>query len=214
MSHIVEKINCFCEFNRSRSLSHFPFYFNIFHDHSSMFILSIIKDAKSTLLIPAEISSENQFDSVTRTSTTTTTPLHSRHQRSQPSDFDEHDNGFDIENDGDELVQNPLDRGPYFDVVVSKNVTALVGSTAYLNCRVRNLGNKTVSDLLVQSFNDLIWFVVEKVTWIRHRDLHLLTVGKATYTSDNRFQSVKNAHTDEWALKVIIRSKLNCTIWI
>ncbi|EEB15498.1 hypothetical protein Phum_PHUM371240 [Pediculus humanus corporis] len=34
-------------------------------------------------------------------------------------------------------------RGPYFDTSVSKNVTALVGKTAYLNCRVRNLGNKT-----------------------------------------------------------------------
>ncbi|KAK6643552.1 hypothetical protein RUM43_005062 [Polyplax serrata] len=34
-------------------------------------------------------------------------------------------------------------RGPYFDTAVSKNVTALVGKTAYLNCRVRNLGNKT-----------------------------------------------------------------------
>lgn len=25
-------------------------------------------------------------------------------------------------------------------------------------------------------------FYIEKVTWIRHRDLHLLTVGKETYT--------------------------------
>lgn len=36
-------------------------------------------------------------------------------------------------------------RGPYFEPLASKNVTALVGKTAYLNCRVRNLGNKTVS---------------------------------------------------------------------
>jgi hypothetical protein len=36
-------------------------------------------------------------------------------------------------------------RGPYFEASASKNVTALVGKTAYLNCRVRNLGNKTVS---------------------------------------------------------------------
>ena len=35
--------------------------------------------------------------------------------------------------------------GPYFDKVASKNVTALLGKTAYLNCRVKNLGNKTVS---------------------------------------------------------------------
>ncbi|CAH2091710.1 unnamed protein product [Euphydryas editha] len=35
--------------------------------------------------------------------------------------------------------------GPYFDLAASKNVTALLGKTAYLNCRVKNLGNKTVS---------------------------------------------------------------------
>lgn len=34
---------------------------------------------------------------------------------------------------------------PYFDASTPKNVTALVGKSAYLNCRVRNLGNKTVS---------------------------------------------------------------------
>lgn len=38
-----------------------------------------------------------------------------------------------------------IDRGPYFDKTVSKNVTALVGKAAYLRCRVRNLSNKTVS---------------------------------------------------------------------
>lgn len=35
--------------------------------------------------------------------------------------------------------------GPYFDLTVSKNVTALLGKTAYLTCRVKNLGNRTVS---------------------------------------------------------------------
>lgn len=34
---------------------------------------------------------------------------------------------------------------PYFDASTPKNVTALVGKSAYMNCRVRNLGNKTVS---------------------------------------------------------------------
>ncbi|XP_050296898.1 uncharacterized protein LOC126736543 isoform X4 [Anthonomus grandis grandis] len=37
-----------------------------------------------------------------------------------------------------------IDRGPYFDKSVSKNVTALVGKTAYLGCRIRNLGNRTI----------------------------------------------------------------------
>lgn len=47
---------------------------------------------------------------------------------------------------------NVLDAGaatrqaPHFDKPASKNVTALLGKTAYLNCRVKNLGNKTVSN--------------------------------------------------------------------
>lgn len=43
----------------------------------------------------------------------------------------------------DNLIQ--ANHGPYFDVAVSKNVTALIGKTAYLNCRIRSLGNRTVS---------------------------------------------------------------------
>lgn len=41
-----------------------------------------------------------------------------------------------------------------------------------------------------------------QVSWIRHRDLHLLTVGKATYTADMRFQSVHNPQLGDWSLKV------------
>uniref|UniRef100_A0A1A9ZQW8 Ig-like domain-containing protein n=1 Tax=Glossina pallidipes TaxID=7398 RepID=A0A1A9ZQW8_GLOPL len=83
-----------------------------------------------------------------------------------------------------EILKNnkPLDRGPYFDTSATKNVTSLVGKTAHLNCRIKNLGNKTVS-------------------WIRHRDLHLLTVGESTYTSDQRFISIYNKITGDWSLK-------------
>lgn len=46
-------------------------------------------------------------------------------------------------------IPRPTPRtGPYFDLLASKNVTALLGKTAYLNCRVKNLGNKTVRELL------------------------------------------------------------------
>lgn len=56
-------------------------------------------------------------------------------------------NQYQLNNNGDDLerVNNPLNRGPFFDVSASKNVTALVGKTANLNCRIKNLGNKTVS---------------------------------------------------------------------
>ncbi|CAH1158386.1 unnamed protein product [Phyllotreta striolata] len=72
---------------------------------------------------------------------------------------------------------------PYFDAMTPSNVTALVGKSAYLSCRVRNLGNKTVS-------------------WIRHRDIHILTVGSYTYTSDQRFQANHHPETEDWTLQV------------
>lgn len=40
---------------------------------------------------------------------------------------------------------NPKWNEPTFDTTLPNNVTALVGKSAYLSCRVRNLGNKTVS---------------------------------------------------------------------
>ena len=70
--------------------------------------------------------------------TSSAAQLSSRHA-SSTENFDDYNN-----NDKD-LVNNALNRGPYFDISASKNVTALVGKTAYLNCRIRNLGNKTVS---------------------------------------------------------------------
>lgn len=60
------------------------------------------------------------------------------------NDYDS-ENSFAAESEHDDAaLHNALNRGPYFDISASKNVTALVGNTAYLNCRVRNLGNKTV----------------------------------------------------------------------
>ncbi|KAL7028344.1 hypothetical protein ACKWTF_005808 [Chironomus riparius] len=123
----------------------------------------------------------NQFNSVTRTSSSSNDARY-HHSEEEKGNY---------EFGKDEYIQNSLDRRPYFEDSVSKNVTALIGSTAYLKCRVHNLGNKTVS-------------------FIRHRDLHLLTVGKTTYTPDNRFQSVHNSHTDEWSLKVLY-TKFNDT---
>lgn len=73
--------------------------------------------------------------------------------------------------------------GPYFDYTVFKNITVLVGETAQLRCRVKNIGNKTVS-------------------WVRHRDIHLLSVGKVAYTSDSRFQTIHDIDAEEWILRV------------
>lgn len=48
---------------------------------------------------------------------------------------------------------------PYFDPNVNQNVTALVGKSAYLNCIVKNLGNKTVE------FNSLEKWGLFKESW-------------------------------------------------
>ncbi|XP_046610546.1 basement membrane-specific heparan sulfate proteoglycan core protein-like isoform X2 [Neodiprion virginianus] len=72
---------------------------------------------------------------------------------------------------------------PYFDNTTRRETTTTVGQSAYLHCRVRNLGDRAVS-------------------WIRKRDLHILTVGILTYTNDQRFQSLHSDGSDEWTLKI------------
>ncbi|XP_069952329.1 kin of IRRE-like protein 1 [Cherax quadricarinatus] len=72
----------------------------------------------------------------------------------------------------------------YFGDVSPSNVTAVVGHKATLPCRVLHLGNKDVS-------------------WIRQRDLHILTLGIFTYTTDNRFKVYHPPDTEQWDLEII-----------
>ena len=41
-----------------------------------------------------------------------------------------------------------------------------------------------------------------QVSWIRHRDIHLLTVGRYTYASDQRFRALHEDDSDDWILKI------------
>ena len=79
------------------------------------------------------------------------------------------------------LTPSIFSEGPVIDHYHSSNVTALAGVTTTLNCRVHLLGNKTVS-------------------WIRGENLHLLTVGRYTYTSDLRFEAHHVPHSLDWNL--------------
>ncbi|CAG9815364.1 unnamed protein product [Phaedon cochleariae] len=54
---------------------------------------------------------------------------------------------------------------------------------------------------------------VEKVSWVRHRDIHLLTVGRYTYTSDQRFEAVHTPHTEEWTLRLRYPQKKDSGIY-
>jgi len=65
----------------------------------------------------------------------------------------------------------------------SANVSAILGKTAHLNCRVRGVGNRTVS-------------------WIRHKDTHLLTAGRYTYTSDERFRAIHKVLSENYLLQI------------
>jgi len=72
---------------------------------------------------------------------------------------------------------------PYFDLDHSGNVTGVLGKTAHLNCRVKNVGNKTVS-------------------WLRDDDTHLLTIGRLTYTSDMRFKAIHKLYSEDYLLQI------------
>ncbi|XP_066969844.1 immunoglobulin superfamily member 10-like isoform X2 [Macrobrachium rosenbergii] len=72
---------------------------------------------------------------------------------------------------------------PVFDEATPKNVSGLAGNAAYLHCLVHNLANKSVS-------------------WIRQRDLHILTVGRYTYTTDERYEVIHAPGSKDWILKI------------
>uniref|UniRef100_A0A182RUE2 Ig-like domain-containing protein n=1 Tax=Anopheles funestus TaxID=62324 RepID=A0A182RUE2_ANOFN len=72
---------------------------------------------------------------------------------------------------------------PYFDFDVPRNLTVTVGQTGFLHCRVERLGDQDVA-------------------WIRQRDLHILTMGSSTYTSDQRFQVIRPEGSVNWTLQI------------
>ncbi|XP_073971278.1 lachesin-like isoform X2 [Rhodnius prolixus] len=72
---------------------------------------------------------------------------------------------------------------PTFDNNTVVNNTVQLGGTAFLHCRVRNLGERTI-------------------TWVRRRDWHILTSGVFTYTNDERFQVLHSEGSDDWTLQI------------
>lgn len=48
---------------------------------------------------------------------------------------------------------------------------------------------------------------------MRHRDIHLLTVGRYTYTSDQRFEAMHTPHTKEWTLTIRYPQKKDSGIY-
>ncbi|GAB0099106.1 zwei Ig domain protein zig-8 [Sergentomyia squamirostris] len=73
--------------------------------------------------------------------------------------------------------------GPYLSDHGITNVTTQVGTHAYLPCKVKQLGNKSVS-------------------WVRVRDDHILTVDRTVFIADERFQSYYVESTGIWTLQI------------
>eukprot|EP00093_Oithona_nana_P000607 00607.XXX_2260_1001_1 [CDS] Oithona nana genome sequencing. len=77
---------------------------------------------------------------------------------------------------------------PYFvqeqgENSLSRNLSVHTGQKAYLECRVRNLGAKRVS-------------------WVRHRDVQILSVGGQIFTSDSRFSSLHSEDEGRFTLVI------------
>lgn len=60
--------------------------------------------------------------------------------------------------------------------------------------KFNNHKSKTVQNYSFQT--------ILQVSWVRHRDIHLLTVGRYTYTSDQRFRAIHHPHSEDWILQI------------
>lgn len=58
--------------------------------------------------------------------------------------------------------------------------------------------NLVVVDLL---FSIYLHFFL-KVSWLRHDDTHLLTIGRLTYTSDMRFKAIHKLYSEDYLLQI------------
>ena len=47
-----------------------------------------------------------------------------------------------------------------------------------------------------------LFFHLLQVSWIRSRDLRILSIGEVRYTRDSRFTPLHDAGNDVWALKI------------
>ncbi|KAK4324491.1 hypothetical protein Pmani_004872 [Petrolisthes manimaculis] len=73
--------------------------------------------------------------------------------------------------------------GPYFPSSQPRNITVHQDSNAYLPCTVMQLGDKSVS-------------------WVRHEDADILTVGRYTFVKDERLTVHHSPDTHTWTLVI------------
>ncbi|XP_071543597.1 LOW QUALITY PROTEIN: uncharacterized protein [Panulirus ornatus] len=73
--------------------------------------------------------------------------------------------------------------GPRFDRSLPREVTVQAGKTAVLTCRVLDSSEKSVS-------------------WMRHEDLHILSVDQYKYSTDERLSVARQVERQEWTLTI------------
>ncbi|KAH8040216.1 hypothetical protein HPB51_009764 [Rhipicephalus microplus] len=56
-------------------------------------------------------------------------------------------------------------------------------------------------------------FADSQVSWVRQRDLHILTVGTYTYTSDQRFHSIHLEGSEDWTLEIRYTQKWDAGVY-
>lgn len=82
------------------------------------------------------------------------------------------------------MDNNLIDKGAHFNMTTTTNASEVLrGENAYLVCSVMNLGKNIVS-------------------WLRHSDMNLLSVGELKYTQDPRYQVFHDEQNNSWTLKV------------
>lgn len=81
-------------------------------------------------------------------------------------------NGFGLTTPPSKPTMAETNSNPRFNLrSMTQNITAIEGREVRLQCAVYNLGNKTVS-------------------WLRDENLNIISSGRYTYTSDQRFQAL------------------------
>ncbi|XP_023334434.1 uncharacterized protein LOC111705953 [Eurytemora carolleeae] len=85
---------------------------------------------------------------------------------------------------------------PIFEGSETTNLTAHIGSTAILSCKIRNNENKN------------------PVSWIRLRDWHILTTDQSTFTNDERFHVIHQPQTSDWTLAIKFITKRDEGVYV
>ena len=80
-------------------------------------------------------------------------------------------------------------------------MSAIVGKTAFLTCVVKNLLPTQKVVYTITAVKNPLNNIILKVSFVRHRDVHILTSGEQTFTSDQRFTARHNSE-DEWVLLI------------